>query len=310
MVGVSGTGKSGKLHYYYICQKRRMEKSCDKSTVRRDSIEREVAAAIRDYIMRDDVLEWIADSAMNFAKEYRAQTCVGTLEAQLADNKRATKNLLTAIEQGIITPTTKERLLELEREQAVLVSRLDEEKASLLNYSRDDIISAMSLYRNGDVENKAYQAKLFDAFLVAVYLYDDHFKLEFNVTGKKNFVDVPLDASLVDSVENNAPEGCSYKVSLGPPKGYYTNLFTLSAALPSQYGSSNTDRNERIFSLVESVRSFFMSCGLSTDCPWTICGQSQNAAIFTYRSVRFSQFLIADTDCPSVIGFLFLAVSS
>ena len=50
-----------------------------------------------------------------------------------------------------------------------------------------------------------------------------------------------------------------------PPKGYYTNLFTLSAALPSQYGSSNTDRKERIFSLVESVRPFFMSCGLSTD---------------------------------------------
>ena len=53
-------------------------------------------------------------------------------------------------------------------------------------------------------------------------------------------------------------------------KGYYTNLFTLSAALPSQYGSGNTDRKERIFSLVESVRSFFMSCGLSVDSPWTI----------------------------------------
>ena len=216
MVGISGTGKSGKLHYYYICQKKRMEKSCDKATVRRDTIEREVARAIRDYIMRDDVLEWIADSAMKFAKEYREQTCVGTLEAQLADNKRATKNLLTAIEQGIITPTTKERLLELEREQAVLVSRLAEEQASLLDYSRDDIISAMSLYRNGDVENKGYQTKLFDAFLVAVYLYDDHFKLEFNITGKKNFVDVPLDASLVDSIENNTPAGCSYKVSFGP----------------------------------------------------------------------------------------------
>lgn len=71
-----------------------------------------------------------------------------------------------------------------------------------------------------------------------------------------------------------------------PPKGYYTNLFTLSAALPSQYGSGSTDRKERIFSLVESVRSFFMSCGLSTDCPWTVCGQSQNAAISNYRSVR------------------------
>ena len=105
--------------------------------------------------MWNDVLEWIADSTMNFAKEYRAQTCVGTLEAQLAANKRATKNLLAAIEQGIITPTTKERLLELEREQAVLVSRLAEEQASLLDYSRDDIISALSLYRNGNAEDKS-----------------------------------------------------------------------------------------------------------------------------------------------------------
>lgn len=217
MVGISGTGKSGKLHYYYICQKKRMEKSCDKATVRRDTIERKIATAIHDYLMRDDVLEWMADSAMNFAREYREQTCVGTLEAQLADNKRATKNLLTAIEQGIITPTTKERLLELEREQAVLVSRLAEEQAALLDYSRDDFISAASLYRKGNIEDKAFQARLFDAFLVAVYLYDDHFKLEFNITGKKNLVDVPLDASLVDSIESNAPAGCSYKVSFGPP---------------------------------------------------------------------------------------------
>lgn len=67
------------------------------------------------------------------------------------------------------------------------------------------------------------------------------------------------------------------RLSPPPPKGYYTNLFTLSAALPSQYGSSNTDRKERIFSLVESVRSFFMSCGLSTDSPWTVCGQSADS---------------------------------
>ena len=110
-----------------------------------------------------------------------------------------------------------ERLLELEREQAVLVSRLAEEQAALLDYSRDDFISAASLYRKGNIEDKAFQARLFDAFLVAVYLYDDHFKLEFNITGKKNLVDVPLDASLVDSIESNAPAGCSYKVSFGPP---------------------------------------------------------------------------------------------
>ena len=217
MVGVSGTGKSGKLHHYYVCQKKRMEKACNKETVRRDKVEQIVAESIREYILRDDVMEWIADSAMSFAKEYREQTCVGMLEAQLAENKRATKNLLTAIEQGIITPTTKERLLELEREQSILVSKLAEEQASLLDYSRDDIISAMSLYRNGSIEDKSFRSKLFDTFLVAVYLYDDHFKVEFNITGVKKSLDIPLDFSVLDDLENKA-SGCSYKVSFGPPK--------------------------------------------------------------------------------------------
>ena len=36
MVGISGTGKSGKLHYYYQCQKRRAEKTCKKEHVRRN----------------------------------------------------------------------------------------------------------------------------------------------------------------------------------------------------------------------------------------------------------------------------------
>lgn len=218
MAGISGTGKNGKLHHYYICQKRRMEKSCDKANIRRDKIEHEVAVAIRNYIMRDDVLEWIADSAMTFAKEYRNQTCIGSLETQLAENKQATKNLLTAIEHGIITSTTKDRLLELEREQAILVSRLDEEQASLLHYSRDDIISAMSLYKNGNIEDKAFQAKLFDTFLIAVYLYDDHLKIEFSVTGKKTFVNLPLDTSVIDNIESFAAEECSFSLSLGPPR--------------------------------------------------------------------------------------------
>ena len=213
-----------------------MEKSCDKANIRRDKIEHEVAVAIRNYIMRDDVLEWIADSAMTFAKEYRNQTCIGSLETQLAENKQATKNLLTAIEHGIITSTTKDRLLELEREQAILVSRLDEEQASLLNYSRDDIISAMSLYKNGNIEDKAFQAKLFDTFLIAVYLYDDHLKIEFSVTGKKTFVNLPLDTSVIDNIESFAAEECSFSLSLGPPKK--CPLWIPSAEMPMVSGFS------------------------------------------------------------------------
>ena len=108
------------------------------------------------------MIEWLADSAMQFAKEYREQSSIGTLEAQLADNKRSIKNLMKAIEQGIITETTKDRLLELEREQSKLAARLAEEDAALINFNRDDVISALSAYRDGDICDKGFQAKLFD----------------------------------------------------------------------------------------------------------------------------------------------------
>ena len=75
----------------------------------------------------------------------------------------------------------------------------------------------LSLYRDGSVEDRAFQAKLFDAFLVAVYLYEDHFKLEFHVGGKSG-IDVPLEPSVVDSLDSAEPE-CSYEIAFEPPPG-------------------------------------------------------------------------------------------
>lgn len=118
MVGISGTGRSGKLHHYYVCQKRRMEKTCDKKNLRRDEIELTVARAIWEYALKDDIIEWIADSTVAHSKRQEADSGIGILEDQLHATQRSIKNLLSAIEQGVITPTTKGRLMELEKEQS------------------------------------------------------------------------------------------------------------------------------------------------------------------------------------------------
>ena len=49
MTGVSGTSRSGEVHYYYTCQKRRREHACDKKNVIREQIEKSVAQAIKQY---------------------------------------------------------------------------------------------------------------------------------------------------------------------------------------------------------------------------------------------------------------------
>ena len=217
MVGLSGTGRSGKLHHYYVCQKKRIEKSCDKKAVRRDWLEQEVADSIRVYLLNDDVITWIANSVMDYQKKNKDRPHIKALENQLADNKRAINNLLAAIEQGIITATTKERLLELESEQAKIAARLAVEKSEVIEVSREDIVAWLEMFRDGDVNDKKFQAKLFDAFLVAVYLYDNNLKIVFNFTGKKNSIRVPLRASVIDKLDNDALPECSYKVSWGVP---------------------------------------------------------------------------------------------
>lgn len=217
MVGISGTSKTGTLHYYYTCQKKRLEKACDKSNIRREDIERTVAQAIRDYALQDDVIEWIADSTVAYNKRQEESTHASILEDELTENKRAIKNIMAAIEQGIITPTTKERLLELEREQSQLVAKIAAARADIVTISREDIIAGLGMFRDGDVSDKRYQAKLFDTFLVAVYVYDDDLKIVFSFSGNKNTVRVPLDASALDNVENSASGLCSYKVSFEPP---------------------------------------------------------------------------------------------
>lgn len=223
MVGISGTSKTGALHYYYTCQKKRLEKACDKSNIRRETIERTVAQAIRDYALQDEVIEWIADSTVAYNKRQEESTHASILEDELAENKRAIKNIMTAIEQGIITSTTKDRLLELEREQSQLTAKIAAARADIVTISREDIVAGLGMFRDGDVSDKKYQAKLFDTFLVAVYVYDDDLKIVFSFSGNKNTVRVPLDASALDNVENSASGLCSYKVSSEPPKESQTN---------------------------------------------------------------------------------------
>ena len=218
MVGVSGTGRGGKLHYYYTCQARNTEKTCDKENVRRDWIEEQVANAIKTYILKDEVIEWIADSVHEYGKKKKNQSQIAILESQLAENKRATKNLLNAIEQGIITATTKERLLELETEQSKISGLIAVEKSSIPEVDKEDIIVWLESFRSGDIENKKFQEKLFNTFLISAILYEDRLQLVFNFTGKKNVVSVDLDAVCK---KGNEP---SEKGSYMPPLVHHPGL--------------------------------------------------------------------------------------
>lgn len=207
MTGISGTGRSGNLHYYYVCQKRRTEKTCEKKNLRRDDIELQVAKAIKSRTLDDETINWIADSVVEYSQHQESASGIGLLEDQLKDTQRSIKNLMAAIEQGIITPTTKARLMELEAEQSDIERKITMAKADVIPVNRDQLVGWLKKLQAGDVHDKKYQAELFDTFLIAVYVYDnpngqDYMKVVFSYAGSKNTVEILLDPSVIDNVEN------------------------------------------------------------------------------------------------------------
>ena len=221
MTGYSGTSRSGELHYYYVCQTRRVEKTCDKKNVRRDDLELQVAQAIKAHVLQDEMIERIADQTIEWNKRKEADSHIGLMKDQLEATKRGIKNILAAIEQGIITPSTKERLQELEAEASKIEANIAAAKADIVYVSRDDLISGLSIFKDGDIREKNFQRRLFDTFLVAVFVYDDDLKIVFSFTGDKNTMRIPIEA-LQNAVENNDAE-CSFKLHLAPPKWSQTN---------------------------------------------------------------------------------------
>ena len=196
MVGISGkTRDSGPQYFYYQCNKRRLDKACKKENVRKEWIETTVAMLTQKYILQDDVIEWIANSAMEVLFDAGKEAEIVAMEDELAETRKAIKNIMTAIEQGIFTATTKDRLLELEEEAATLERSITLAKAVTRDKTIDKerLIFSMEQLRDGDVRSAEFQKRLIDTFVKAVYLWDDRIEIDYYYTGQQNKVTVALE---------------------------------------------------------------------------------------------------------------------
>lgn len=194
MIGMSGRSKTGDVHHYYACQNRRVGHTCDKKNIRRDVVEPAVAQAIKQYCLTDDAIEWITDQTIAYWEDEDRKLQIDSIENDLSAVQSSISNVMKAIEMGVITETTRDRLIELERQQTDLKSKLALAKEEIVHVDRKDLISSLLAFRHGNVHDRAYQEKLFNAFLIAVYVYDDdHLKLVFNSFGKDDTVSIALD---------------------------------------------------------------------------------------------------------------------
>ncbi|MCM1439203.1 MAG: recombinase family protein [Roseburia sp.] len=197
MVGVSGTSRTGDKHFYYSCNTRRTKGECKKENVRKEFIEKTVAELTNQFILRDDVIEWIATNAAAVLEQSSSKDEIAGMEDELADARKAVKNVMAAIEQGIFTTSTKDRLVELETqistlEQTILLAKSAREQGLI---EKERIIWSLEQFRDGHIESKDYQKRLIDTFVRAVYLWDDKIEIHYYYAGEKDTLKFKIEKS-------------------------------------------------------------------------------------------------------------------
>ena len=179
MVGESGTSHiKNKVHRYYKCVSVKNHKGCDKKTVRKDWLENLVIEQIRSIIFDDELIDNLSDSVMEL--QGAENTALPLLKKQYAETQKGIDNLLNAIQQGILTPSTKERMEELERQKSELSVQIIKEEMAKPTLTRDQIIFWFHRFRKLNTNKLEHRRRLIDSFVNVIVLYDDRITFTFN----------------------------------------------------------------------------------------------------------------------------------
>ena len=129
-------------------------------------------------IFDDTTLDAIASMVLDV--QARENTSLPVLKAQLAQTEQGIQNMLNAIQQGIFTASTKQRLEELEATKERLSVSILQEELQKPHLSKEQILFFLQRFRAIDTTKPEQRQRLIDSFVNAVYVYDDKIILTFN----------------------------------------------------------------------------------------------------------------------------------
>ena len=178
MFGESGTSRTGEVHRYYKCATAKKKKGCKKKTVRKQWLEDLVVNQTMQLVRNDAAMESIIAKVMEL--QNKENTNIPLYEKQLRDAESGIQNMLNAIQAGILTSSTKERLEQLEETKRELEARIAEEKLAKPKVTEEFIRFWLLRFRKLDMSLKDQRQELVDTFINSIYLYDDKVLITFN----------------------------------------------------------------------------------------------------------------------------------
>ena len=172
----TGTARNGTVKYYYKCWNRKHNGACKKEVIRKDTLETIVMNAIIEQLTSQKSMNELVHGLLKIQESQIKESSM--LNVLLHDKRKvetALNNIVSAIEQGIISNVTNKRLRELEEQQAQL------EKQILIERSKLAVVMSEQDIREFYESALTLEAQMLINYLVKeVVLFDDKIIIRFN----------------------------------------------------------------------------------------------------------------------------------
>ena len=216
MAGESGKSCTGHKYRYYKCSSAKRKKGCTKKAVKKEWIEDLVIEQTMKLVFDDRLMKRIADTLMEIQGEESPD--VRILEKQLAEVNKGIDNVLNAIQAGIVTASTKQRLEELEARRTEAENAIAQARIESPMLSREQIDFFLNQFRDTNIADERERQRLIDCFINAVYVYDDKIVLVFNYRNGTKTVSLEevnsSDFEMLSPPKNKGPNRASCFLSI------------------------------------------------------------------------------------------------
>ena len=179
MAGESGTSSTkGVKHHYYKCGGAKRKLGCKRKSVRKHWIERAAVLVTVQRVLRDEEISRIAEAIV--ALQEKEDTSLPAMRQQLTGCEKAIDNMLNAIQMGVLTASTKERLEKLEMQREELKLSILQAQMARPRYTKEQVVSWISRFKYGNVDDPQYQKQIIDTFINSIYVFDDKLVFTYN----------------------------------------------------------------------------------------------------------------------------------
>ena len=172
----TGTSKNGQVKRYYKCLGRKRGSDCKKSMIGKDFLENLIVSTTIEELSRPQVMNVLVKGLLDIQEQQSNGTPIlKMLTKEKRQTENAINNIMTAIENGVITNTTTKRLKELEEQQESL------ERQILIERSKTAVKLSESDMREFYTQALELEPQMLINYLIKeIVLFDDKIEIHYN----------------------------------------------------------------------------------------------------------------------------------